>query len=208
MIKTRRQLKAYIQIDQIMNRGGNSLKRRFVQVFYPDYIMQFLRLYRKVEYYSSRNNLVAKICFYLQRMRCDRLMLKLGLSIEYNIFGYGLVIPHYGTIVVGKGNKIGNYCVLHTSTCITTGKKKIGNGFYLSTGSKVINDPTIGDFVSVAPNSLVNKNCDGISASMVAGNPAKFIKESVPWYIRDGYEFQERYRQCEEIAMKTKLTIQ
>lgn len=59
--------------------------------------------------------------------------MKLGFTIAENVFGYGLVIPHYGTIVVGSGNRIGNYAVLHTSTCITAGKKNIGDGLYLST---------------------------------------------------------------------------
>lgn len=66
--------------------------------------------------------------------------MKLGFTIAENVFGYGLVIPHYGTIVVGSGNRIGNYAVLHTSTCITAGKKNIGDGLYLSTGAKVLRD--------------------------------------------------------------------
>ncbi len=49
--------------------------------------------------------------------------MKLGYSIGYKCFSYGLVLPHYGTIVVGNSNRIGKYAVLHTSTCITAGKK-------------------------------------------------------------------------------------
>lgn len=61
----------------------------------------------------------------------------MGITIVYNVFGYGLVIPHYGTIVVGESNNIGNYAVLHTSTCISSNGKIIGNGLYLSTGAKI-----------------------------------------------------------------------
>lgn len=64
--------------------------------------------------------------------------MKLGFTISENVFGYGLVIPNYGTIVVGSGNQIGNYSVLHTSTCISAGRKRIGDGLYLSTGAKVL----------------------------------------------------------------------
>lgn len=46
------------------------------------------------------------------------------------------MIPHYGTIVVGGTNIIGNFAVLHTSTYITANHKIIGNGLYLSTGAK------------------------------------------------------------------------
>ena len=40
---------------------------------------------------------------------------------ELNSLGYGAVIPHYGTIVVNGDARLGNYCVLHTSTCIAGG---------------------------------------------------------------------------------------
>lgn len=93
--------------------------------------------------------------------------LKLGFSIARNVFGYGLVIPHYGTIVVGSGNIIGNYCVLHTSTCITAGNKRIGNGFYCSTGAKILDDVVIGDNVTVGANAVVNKNVDGNSLGCI-----------------------------------------
>lgn len=54
--------------------------------------------------------------------------IKLGFSIGYDVFGYGLHIPHYGTIVVNGICKIGNYAVLHTSTCIGGAGKVIGDG--------------------------------------------------------------------------------
>lgn len=136
-------------------------------------------------------------------MECHKLGIKLGLSVSFDEIGYGVVIPHYGTIVVGRGNRIGNYAVLHTSTCITEGKKNIGDGFYLSTGAKVLKDITIGDNVSVGANSLVNKsfpdNC------MVAGTPAEKIKDSEAWYIRDGEEYARRVRECEKLRQRYRL---
>ena len=53
---------------------------------------------------------------YYYKYRFRKLGMKLGFTISENVFGYGLVIPHYGTIVVGSGNRVGNYAVLHTST--------------------------------------------------------------------------------------------
>lgn len=73
---------------------------------------------------------------FINKIRYKSLGIKLGFTIPINVFGYGLVIPHYGTIVVGAGNTIGNYAVLHTSTCITAGNKIIGDALYLSTGAK------------------------------------------------------------------------
>lgn len=124
---------------------------------------------------------------------------RLGFSIDYCAFGYGLVIPHYGTIVVGGPNTIGNYCVLHTSTCIAGDGKKIGNGFYLSSGSQVVGNVEIGDNVTIASHSLVNKNVP--SNVLVAGSPSVVKKENYPvWFLRDGIEYQQRMNEVDKMA--------
>lgn len=134
----------------------------------------------------------------------NRISKKLGFSIGYNVFGYGLVIPHYGTIVVGGNNRCGNYCVLHTSTCITGNGKVIGDAFYLSTGAKVTSKVVLGDNVSVGANSVVNKSViDG--NVMIAGAPAKVIKSTVAWYIRDGESFSSKVNAIENLKQKMKL---
>ena len=115
-----------------------------------------------------------------------------------------MVIPHYGTIVVGAGNSIGNYAVLHTSICITAGEKVIGDAFYASTGAKIINNITLGNGISIGANSLVNKSFDGDN-QMIAGIPADIIKDSEPWFIRDGEEYHNRMKQCEELKAKQRL---
>lgn len=110
---------------------------------------------------------------------------KLGFSIGYDCFGYGLTIPHYGTIVCGNSNRIGNYAVLHTSTCITDTSKHIGNALYLSTGAIVTSSENIGSNVSIGANSLVNSiNIE--SNALVVGSPAHKIKDACAWYERDG----------------------
>ena len=167
----------------------------------PDYIMSYLKAMRRCDYYSNAAGIIAKVLLFVSYLKYNRLGIKLGFSINYKVFGYGLVIPHYGTIVVGEGNTIGNYCVLHTSTCITAGEKTIGDGFYLSTGAKVTHNINIQDNVSIGANSLVNKSIIE-SDIMIAGNPAKKIKDTTPWYIRDGGKYQERVKKCENLKAK------
>lgn len=140
----------------------------------------------------------------MNAFRLHKLSIKLGFSIPCNVFEYGLVIPHYGTIVVGEGNKIGAYCVLHTSTCITAGKKRIGRGLYVSTGAKIIHDIELGEGITIGANSIVNKDCVQIN-KMLAGVPAKIIKPIDIWFIRDGEEFTRRYRECENLKKKMKV---
>ena len=110
--------------------------------------------------------------------------MKLGFSIGYNSLGYGAVIPHYGTIVVNGNAHLGNYCVLHTCTCIA-GEGIIGDGLYLATGSIIVY-PKLGDYVSVAANSLV-RHSNNESYTLMAGSPAVVIRRNYPkWYDRDG----------------------
>lgn len=124
-IQSKKQLKFYILADRMINRGcfRFTLKQKLLHLFHRDYIMDYLKALRKTEYYiNTKKTRTIGYCIY--RLRLMKLGVKLGFSISPNVFGYGLLIPHYGTIVVGNGNKIGNYAVLHTSTCITAGKNK------------------------------------------------------------------------------------
>ena len=107
------------------------------------------------------------------------------------MFGYGLVIPHYGTIVVNNNVRIGNFAVLHTGTCIAGGDKIIGDGLYLSTGSQIVGKVRLGDNVSICAHSLVNNNFD--NNILIAGSPAVIKKNNYPsWYCRDGETFVNR----------------
>ncbi len=147
-----------------------------------------------------------KIIAYIYGILYHKLSLKLGFSIDPSVLGYGTVIPHYGTIVVGSGNSIGHYAVLHTSTCITAKDKIIGDGLYLSTGVKIISKVTLGDNISIGANSMVNKdfiepNC------MIAGSPARIIKETIPWYIRDNREIRVKSAELLREKMNVNLEV-
>ena len=188
--------------DTMMNRGyfKPSFRERVKRLILKDDILSFLKLMRKCQYSSHSGGV--KYVYY--QIRYKKLGRKLGLSIGSNVFGYGLVIPHYGTIVVGGSNKCGNYCVLHTSTCITDNGKSIGDALYLSTGAKITSKVTIGDNISVGANSVVNKSfVEG--NSMIAGAPAKVIKPTDAWYIRDGQLYNERVKMVEKLKHEMEL---
>ena len=201
MIKTRQELKFFLVADRIMNRGmaSKNLKSRMFEMLFPDYIMNYLSALRHCEYYANRGGYSP--CRILSEYRFKRLGVKLGFSIGRNVFDYGLVIPHYGTVVAGAGNRIGKYAVLHTATCITSGKKVIGDGFYMSTGAKVLKNVKIADNVSVGCNAVIYNDVEN-SGMFVAGNPAQPIKKSEIWYIRDGEEYGRRVALCEEYRRK------
>lgn len=98
---------------------------------------------------------------------------------------------------------MGNYAVLHTSTCISDNGKIIGDSLYLATGAKMTSKVTIGDNVSIGANSVVNKSFD--SNVMIAGTPAVRIKEVQAWYIRDGEFYNRKVQQTEELKKKMNL---
>ncbi len=199
MINNKKELKFYVMADMMMNRGKfkYSLVDKVKHFFCPDYVMEFLKTLRYCEYYTN----IGSIKRYYWKMKNNRLQLKLGFSIALNVLEYGVVIPHYGTIVVGEGNTIGCYSVLHTSICITAGKKKIGDAFYCSTGTKVLNDISIGKNISCAANSVVNKDIC-IDNVLVVGSPAIIKKKTEPWYIRDGKIILERVENCNKLKQE------
>ena len=200
MIDSRKKLQLYLKIDLMMNRGffSYSITKKLKQIFVKDYIMKYLRTLRYYEYSTTQKGLLNSLRGVYYHLKLRSLGMKLGFSIEPNVFDCGLVIPHYGTIVVGAGNRIGKYCVLHTSTCITVGKKNIGDGLYLSTGAKIIRDIKIENNISVAANSVVNSDVLQPNGSL-AGMPAIWIKESKPWYERDGEDYIRRISWCRDL---------
>ncbi len=205
MIDTKNKLRFYIMADMMMNSGcfRKSFLIRLKEFFVPDYTMDFLKLMRKTSFYSHQSGLLNKIRYVINKLRYKRLGLKMGWSIDYNAFGYGLLLPHYGTIVVGE-NKIGNYAVLQTSTCISGNQKSIGDGLYMATGAKITAKVVLGDNVSLAANSVCTKSFEDGNVLLV-GVPAVKKADSEAWYIRDGETYYERVKKIETLRKEMGL---
>lgn len=205
MISSKNELKFYLMADSMMNLGcfKRSPRKIIRDLFVPDYQMRFLRAMRKNSYYSHQKGIINKIWGGYNKLIQRRLGMLLGWSINADAFGYGLLLPHYGTIVVGP-NIIGNYAVLQTSTCISGNMKTIGNALYLATGAKLTTKVVLGDNVTVAANSVVTKSFPEGNV-LLAGMPATVLKPSEPWYIRDGKTFTEKVERIEELKLKLNL---
>ena len=78
------------------------------------------------------------------------------------------------------------------------GGKEIGEAFYLGSGSQLVGAFTLGNNVSVAAHSMVNKSYkDNI---LLAGCPAFDIRKNyLPWYVRDGAEFSRRVAEVKKL---------
>ncbi|WP_235856493.1 serine O-acetyltransferase [Flagellimonas oceanensis] len=136
---------------------------------------------RKKEYFlNCKKGVFNKLRLQVIKLRYRRIALKLGFSIPENVFGPGLAIVHYGTIVVNRNAKIGNNCRIHACTNIGAsggGQKApvIGDNVYIGPGAKIYGDITIANNIAIGANATVFKDFKE-PGMMIAGNPAKEIK--------------------------------
>ena len=139
--------------------------------------LRFQRRLRRIEYLynACHGNAFHRIELFLLEIINHRLATRLGLSITKNVFGAGLCIVHYGTIVVSPKAKIGENCRMHPSTSIGdyNGAPTLGNNVYIGPGAKIFGDITVGNNVAIGANAVVNSNItDNVT---VGGIPAKII---------------------------------
>ena len=150
---------------------------------FGDEIWKFEILLRKVEYYTNcRKDFVSRMINKYHKFRFHRLSVKLGFTIPINVFGEGLSIPHYGTIVVHGNARIGKNCRLQEGVTIgaTNGSHEaatIGDNCYFGSGAKVIGAVSIADDVAVGAGAVVTKDITESGTSWV-GIPARKISDT------------------------------
>lgn len=178
MIRSYDEYKYYLKCDKIALR-----KNRKRPKLLGDEIWKFQILLRKCEYYTNcSNNMFDKFRLIIHKLKFKKMSLKLGFSIPINVFGPGLSIAHYGTIVVNPNARIGSNCRIHIDVNIgsTNGNSeaaKIGNNVYIGPGVKIVGNISIPDGTVIGANAVVNKSINEIGIT-VAGVPAKKISEN------------------------------
>lgn len=163
--------KKVLQYDYEFNAAFRDT-RKLSRSFLKGYEWKYIVLYRK--YQSNYNNIWGK---YFE-WRLKRLENKTGFSFEGNInIGQGLIIGHWGKIVINGNAKFGNDVFLTHGVTIgrdIRGKRKgvptIGNRVCIRTNSTIVGNVHIGNDVLIAPNTFVN--FDVPDHSVVIGNPA------------------------------------
>lgn len=190
----------------MMNRGY--FKRDFLHKLYdlfsPDMVMSFLRAMRKYSYYKANGEgykcLIYKLIY-------RRLSYKCGFSIGADTCGYGLVLHHYGTVIVGTDNNIGNYANLLPS-CISKSGSTFGDYLFVGYGAIVSRHVEMGNNIKIAANSVVNKSVDE-SNIVVAGTPATVKKrDNATWmemYSGIDGEWMRRMNKVENLRIQMGL---
>ncbi len=179
MIQSKEDYLFFLQADSKAY-GGNSLsfKRKIIEMLQPDPIKKFQRQLRKCEYYKNcKKDIFSKLYYIFLKRRFKKISMRLGFSIPENVFGPGLSIPHYGTIIVNAKAKIGANCRIHASTNIgaSGGSPKapqMGNNIYIAPGAKIFGDIKLGNNIAIGANAVVNKSFEE-NDILIAGVPAK-----------------------------------
>lgn len=183
MIKNKKEYKFYIARDKVALNIKDVTVFQKIQLFlFPNYIWNFQKRLRISEYYRNcRRDLLGRLFYLYHRKRLETYSLKLGFSIPENVFGPGLAIIHYGSIVVNGAAKVGKNCRIHASTNIgaSGGSKKapvLGDNVYIGPGAIIFGDIVIGNNNAISANATVNKSFVEEN-KVIAGTPAKIIKD-------------------------------
>lgn len=149
-------------------------------------IFSYLKNLRYAEYHKNKSCLAMPLglasfyhtlCMLYRYKKLRRLSFETGFQIDPNSFGKGLMIYHYGSIVVNGNARIGDYATIYPGVVIgakSNGCPHIGNHCFIGAGSKVLGGVKIGNNVTIAPNAVVVK--DVPDNAVVGGIPAKIIK--------------------------------
>ena len=185
MINSRQDYLYYLEADRIaLGKPKYSFKVLIKEYFTVDLIWQFQRLLRKAEYFKNirrKQSFIGKIRYILIKRRFKIKSIKLGFSIPENVFGPGLAIIHYGTIIINQESKIGKNCRIQACVNIGAsggkeGAPTIGDNVYIGPGAKIYGDIKIPNNCAIAANAAVNKSFLE-EGSVIGGVPAKIIGE-------------------------------
>ncbi|WP_298499354.1 serine acetyltransferase [uncultured Algibacter sp.] len=181
MILSKKTYIEYLKSDAIaLGLDINSYKFKLKNTFFPDFIWSFQKTLRQLEYYNNcKNNGINKLYFYYLKYKFRKISIKLGFSIPINVFGPGLSIVHYGTIVINSATKVGKNCRIHA--CVNIGASggekeapQLGDNIYIGPGAKIYGNIKIANNTAIGANAVVNKSFQEENTA-IAGVPAKVI---------------------------------
>lgn len=183
MITNKKEYKYYLKRDSIaLEVNNNSFSHKLKNFLFPNPIWKFQKLMRKLEYYTNcKNHGLNKIYILYLKYKYRKLSIKLNFSIPFNVFGPGLSLVHYGTIIINHTTKIGANCRMHA--CVNIGASGgevqgpiLGDNVYIAPGAKIFGNIRIPNNTAIGANAIVNKTFTK-EHTAIAGIPAKIVGE-------------------------------
>ncbi|WP_458626673.1 serine O-acetyltransferase [Winogradskyella sp. PC D3.3] len=182
MIKSKTSYLEYLQKDKIaLGIKNDSFYEQIINILSPNPIWVFQKRLRKLEYFNNcKRGILNRLYFFYLKYKFKKTSIKLGFSIPINVFGPGLSIVHYGTIVINSNTKVGRNCRMHA--CVNIGASggsdkapQIGDNVYIAPGAKIYGNISIANNTAISANAVVNKTFEEENI-LLAGNPAEKIK--------------------------------
>lgn len=175
MIKTKKELREYLEADKIAL--GICLKKPRL---FRDELWKYQRLYRKTEYYWNNRNksIIHKAMAILMMLYYKKKSRERCCEIPINCIGKGLAIWHGYNIIINDTVKIGENFGISANTNIGQAHGKtpiIGDNVTMCLGSCVLGGIRICDNVTIGAKSLVLKDVTDEYVT-IGGVPAKILK--------------------------------
>lgn len=184
MIKSYSEYKEYVKHDSLSNIKQESCSAWFLMlnVWYGNDAYRVLRYLKRLRWYEYTLNcthgVIGAIVRVIAKARWHHLGAKYNINVNPNTVGYGFRVPHLVGGVIINCKSVGKYCIANSGVIVGDNNRGemavIGDNVDLTVGCKIIGGVTIGDNVTVAPNSVVVK--DVPSYAVVSGIPAKILK--------------------------------
>lgn len=175
--------KEYIRHDVYRNLGACSDKLIIKNFLSRSSTTGFLIHFRLCHYFAEleKKNIVQFILHAILYLRYCRRQERCGIELnQHTDIGYGLRLPHRGTIVIHVQARIGNNCEIMQGVTIGNNIMKsrddvphIGNEVLICAGAKIVGGVTVGNTVVIGANAVVNR--DVPDNTIVGGSPARQI---------------------------------
>ena len=178
MINSKNDYLKYLKQDKLAL-GKNYKSPKLVH----DEIWRFEIQLRKTEYYvNCKKTFIGKLYSKVLQFLYYKKRLKYNTYIPLNVFGPGLSIAHFGSIIVNGNAKIGKNCRIQDSVTIgaTNGASDapvLGDNIFIGSGARIIGKVNIASDIAIGSNAVVvnNFNESGIT---IGGVPAKKISDN------------------------------
>ena len=160
-----------------------TLKERLLErLIRPEgyYIKRYLRFLRKEERYLFSEP--CKPLAFWYRGRKNRLGSRLGFIISAGCFEEGLILWHYGSVIVNPQARIGKNCQIHGNCCIgnlrpdSQDSPVIGDNVDIGQGAQILGGIRIADGVRIGAGAVVIKDVP-IPGAVVVGVPARIVSK-------------------------------
>jgi serine O-acetyltransferase len=150
--------------------------------------LYYQRLLRRAEYAMTLKSAWGRLRCVVARVRLARASLRSGISIPPGVFGPGLSIAHYGSIVVNDKARAGSFVRLHSATNIGQnhrGFPVIGSHVYIGPGAVIYGAAVIGDHSRVGANAIFGDRV-APRRSVIVSQDSEVRKGRGWWLIQPG----------------------